>query len=214
MIDKFKLNIEVQEAAKMYLSEINQMTDSELRENLEYFAEKCKKIAEGILEQYVFANVSRYTESEFSIQDVETLGKFVNFRTGYQAQMLHWIELHPLEVREEAFEFPYKPTGNDNAKDITPKSIIIGGSVLAVGLFIFTNIWIALGAELLAILLAKVQSIRILKNVEQRKMEVEHYNITLQNKKNELINGMLVELEKWLDEGEEKSKEILSTYNL
>ena len=86
--------------------------------------------------------------------------------------------------------------------------------MIAVGLFIFTNIWIALGAELLAVLLAKAQSMRIQKSAAQRKMELEHYATALQNKRNELINGMLVELEKWLDQGEEKSKEILSTYKL
>lgn len=214
MTDKNKLNTEIHEAAQMYLSDINQMSESELRDNLEYFAEKCKKIAEGILEQYVFTNVSKYTEGDFPIQDVEILGRFVDFQTGYQAQMLQWIESHPLEVKEETFEFPTKPSERNNEQFIAPKTIFIGGTVIAVGLFIFTNIWIVLGAELLAVLLAKAQSMRIQKSVAQRKMELEHYATALQDKKNELINGMLVELEKWLDQGEEKSKEILSTYKL
>ena len=214
MIDKNKLNTEVHEAAQMYLSDINQMSESELRDNLEYFAEKCKKIAEGILEQYVFTNVSKYTEGDFPIQDMEILGRFVDFQKGYQAQMLQWIESHPLEVKEETFEFPAKPCEKVNEQFVAPKTIFIGGTVIAVGLFIFTNIWIALGAELLAVLLAKAQSMRIQKSAAQRKMELEHYATALQNKRNELINGMLVELEKWLDQGEEKSKEILSTYKL
>lgn len=214
MIDKTKLNTEVREAAQMYLSDINWMSENELRDNLEYFAEKCKKIAEGILEQFVFTNVSKYTEGDFPIQDMEILGQFVDFQTGYQAQMLKWIESHPLEVKKEAFEFPSKPVEKNDAQYIAPKSIFIGGTVIAVGLFIFTNIWIALGAELLAVLLAKVQSMRIQKSSVQRKMELEHYATALQDKKNELINGMLVELEKWLDQGEKKSKEILSTYKL
>lgn len=214
MIDKTKLNTEVREAAQMYLSDINRMSENELRDNLEYFAEKCKKIAEGILEQFVFTNVSKYTEGDFPIQDMEILGQFVDFQTGYQAQMLKWIESHPLEVKKEAFEFPSKPVEKNDAQYIAPKSIFIGGTVIAVGLFIFTNIWIALGAELLAVLLAKAQSMRIQKSVAQRKMELEHFVTALQDKKNELINGMLVELEKWLDQGVEKSKEILSTYKL
>lgn len=214
MTDKNKLNTEVHEAAQMYLSDINQMSESELRDNLEYFAEKCKKIAEGILEQYVFTNVSKYTEGDFPIQDVEILGRYVDFQTGYQAQMLQWIESHPLEVKKETFEFPTKPSERNNEQFIAPKTIFIGGTVIAVGLFIFTNIWIVLGAELLAVLLAKAQSMRIQKSAAQRKMELEHYATALQDKKNELINGMLVELEKWLDQGEEKSKVILSTYKL
>lgn len=214
MTDKNKLNTEVHEAAQMYLSDINQMSERELRANLEYFAKKCKIIAEGILEQYIFTNVSKYTEGDFPIQDVEILGRFVDFRSGYQAQMLQWIESHPLEVKEETFVFPTMPTEKDDAQFVAPKTIFLGGTVIAVGLFIFTNIWIALGAELLAVLLAKVQSMRIQKSSVQRKMELEHYATALQDKKNELINGMLVELEKWLDQGEKKSKEILSTYKL
>ena len=117
-------------------------------------------------------------------------------------------------MKEETFEFPAKPSEKVNEQFVAPKTIFIGGTVIAVGLFIFTNIWIALGAELLAVLLAKAQSMRIQKSAAQRKMELEHYATALQNKRNELINGMLVELEKWLDQGEEKSKEILSTYKL
>ena len=128
--------------------------------------------------------------------------------------MLQWIESHPLEVKKEIFEFPIKPTEKDCSQFIAPKTIFISGTVIAVGLFIFTNIWIALGAELLAVLLSKAQSMRIKKSAAQKKMELEHYATALQVKKNELINGMLVELEKWLDQGEEKSKEILSTYKL
>lgn len=213
MVDKRKLNIEIQDAAQLYLSEINQMSETELRNNLEYFAEKSKKIVEGILEQYIFANVAQYTEGEFAIQDLKILGKFVDFQTGYQAQMLQWIEEHPLEVKEETFEYPTKPLEKDSTNFISPTSLFIGGSVIAVGLFIFTNIWIALGAELLAVLLAKVQSMRMQKSAAQRKMEMEHYAIALEDKKNELISGMLIELEKWLDQGISKSKEILSTYN-
>lgn len=214
MIDKRKLNIEVHEAAQMYLSDINQMSETELRNELEYFAEKCKKIAEGILEQYVFGVFARYTEGAFAIQDVETRGRFVDFQNGYQSQMLKWIEDNPLEVKEETFEIPTKPIEKEEANHISPRSIVIGGSVIAVGLFIFSNIWIALGAELLTLILAKVQSMHIQKSAAQRKMELEHYDTALQNKKDELINGLLKDLEQWLDQGVAKSNEILSTYNL
>lgn len=214
MINKVELHNLVQEAAKLYLVELQNMTESELKDNLQYFAEKCKKIAEGILEQYVFANVNKYTEGPFAISDSDVFGKFCDFTTGYQQQMLNWVAEHSLEVKEETFEFPQKPESEEKCSPISPKTILTGGTIVSIGLFIFTNVWIFLGAELLTIILAKIQSVRIQNNEIRRKEAMEHYAIALENKTNELVNGMINELDKWLDLGEKMSNKILTTFNL
>jgi hypothetical protein len=214
MIDKVELYTQIKEAANLYLHDIEQMSESELKDNLQYFAEKSKKIADGLLEQFVFSNVAKYTSGSWAIQDDVMLGRFCDFKTGYQSQMLQWIEQHQLEVKEESFDLPQKPLEVEEQNHISPKNILIGGTIIAVGLFIFTNIWIALAAEILSIVLSKVQSMRIQKSAEQRKMEMDHYLVAIENRKNELVNGMISELEKWLDLGETQSIEILKTYNL
>ena len=214
MIDKVELNNRIHEAAKLYLADIQQMSEKELKDNLRYFAEKCKGIAEGILENHVFANFTKYSEGPFAISDTETLSMFCDFKTGYQQQMLNWIAEHPLEVKEEVFELPQRPEDAIKNAPLSPAAILIGGTIVSVGLFIFTNIWIFIGAELLSVLLAKIQSNRVRKSDEQRKMAMEHYAVAIENKKNELVNGMIVELEKWLDIGEEESRRISSSYNL
>ena len=196
------------------MAKLKKIDGSELKEHLKYFAEKCTKIAEGIIESFVFNNVEKYTEGTFAIKDIEALGKFCDFTNGYQQQMLDWISNHPLEVKEETFNLPSKPDFSPKDSTISPKTIFIGGTVLSVGLFIFTNVWIFIGAELLAFVLAKIQSMKIQKTASQRKDAIEHYQIELENKKNELVNGMINELDKWLDLGVSKSNEILSTYNL
>lgn len=214
MIDKVELDNRVREAANLYLSNIQHMSESELKDNLRYFAEKSKKIAEDILEQFVFAEVAKYTDGPFAIKDSEVLGSFINFNSGYQHQMLEWIESHPLEVKEEEFKLPQNPSSDEETKLIQPKTIFIGGTIISVGLFIFTNIWIALGAELLSVILAKVQEVRIRKSAEQREIAKRHYFKAIEDKKNRLINGMIDELGKWLDLGVDKSNAILASFNL
>lgn len=50
MIDKTMLNKKIREAADLLLRDIQLMGPDELNENLRYFAEKAKNVAEGILE--------------------------------------------------------------------------------------------------------------------------------------------------------------------
>src|SRR5574344_1126801 len=214
MIDKVELSNQIYEAANLCLADIYNMSEDTLKENLRYFAEKSKKIAEYILEQFVFDNFAKYTEGIFAITDPVVHEKFCDFKIGYQQQMLNWISDHPLEVKEETFHVPQKPDISAKDSAISPKTIIVGGTILSVGLFVFTNVWIFIGAELLAVVLAKIQSMRIQKSESQRRESMEYYKISLENKKNELVNGMINELDKWLDLGEEKSNEILASYNL
>ena len=96
MIDKTMLNKKIREAADLLLRDIQLMGPDELNENLRYFAEKAKNVAEGILEEYIFSVVSNYTEGINAIKDTEILSKFINFSSGYQQQMLDWIKNNPL----------------------------------------------------------------------------------------------------------------------
>lgn len=214
MIDKTELNTKIREAADLFLSDIKQLEESELQENLRYFADKAKEIAEGILEQYVFSVFNRYTEGEFAISDVEQLSRFCNLYTGYQQQMLDWIAVHKLEVKEETFEMPHKPLESAPNRSISPKAILGVGTIVAVGLFVFSNIWIALVAEILALALARIQTKRIAYQQEQKQMELEHYALILENKREQLVSGMIEELDKWLDMGVKASDDILESLNI
>lgn len=214
MIDKTELSNKIFEAASTMLSDIQSMSEEELRDNLRYFSEKCKSVAERILEVFITKTKRRYTEGEFAISDPEVLAKFVDFSTGYQEQMLNWIKKHPLEVKEEVFSLPQKPSADNETKQVQPKTIFFGGTIVSVGLFIFTNIRIALGAELLSVILAKVQEVRIRKSAEQKAIAKKHYLQAIEDKKNRLVNGMIDELGKWLDLGEEESNKILASFNL
>lgn len=214
MIDKTELSIKIKEAADTFLEDIQLMSENELKENLKYFAEKCKTIAERILEVYITSIKDRYSEGEFAIEDIGLLSKFVDFSTGYQHQMLEWIRNNSLKVEESRFEVPNKPKQNTSFSYIKPQYIAASGTVVAVGLFVFTNIWIALAVEIITCLASLIQNRRIAKAQQQTIFEQQRYEQELIAKKNQLVFGMITDLDKWLDNGEEASNQILKEYNI
>ncbi len=214
MIDKTKLSVKISEDADSFLADIQLMSEDELKENLRYFAEKCKSIAERILEVYIKDIKNRYSEGEFAIEDSTALGKFVDISSGYQHQMLEWIRNNSLKVEEIKFDLPKKPVTNPSSSAIKPETIAISGTVIAIGLFIFTNIWIALAAEIISCLAALIQKKSISKSEKQIIFEQKRYEQELIAKKNQLVAGIISDLEKWLDNGEEASNDILMEYNI
>lgn len=215
MINKVILNNKIHESAEMFLADIHLMSEDEVNNNLRYFSEKAKDAAESILEEYIFEVVEKYTSSAFAITDKEKLSAFINLSSGYQQQMLDWIKTHPLEVKEISFNYPKREDFSQETNSLSPTIILGTGTIVAVGLFIFTNIWIALAAEILTLVLTKYQKNKVDK---QRAIGAEiqrkQYEAAIKAKKNQLVNGMIVELEKWLDMGETASMSILTTLNV
>lgn len=215
MIDKTSLAVEIREAANTYLANIQEMSEEEVNDNMRYFAQKAKDVAERIMESYIFSVVDKFTEGFDKISDSEIYGRFVDFNTGYQQQMLNWIQTHHLEVKEEHFDLPKSPSVNDIKPDYSPEIILGGGTFVAVGLFIFTNFWIAVAAEIIAIIVAKLRKNAINKHrIEKLETENKLYLAKIEAKKDELVNGMINELDQWLDKGVVASNDILITFGL
>lgn len=206
LVDKVYLKTQVQEKAKLMLGEI---TD----ENLKYFTEEVKKLAEGILEKYVFDIYDTSTTGAFSIEREDTLQAFSDFNSGYQAQMLKWISDNALKIKHVEINLSKQPaeTAPKTTSPLYPFAI---GTVIATGLFIFTNIWVALAAEILTLALAYRQYLKNGKSHKQYALEKERYAHELKIKKDKLIQGLIVDLEKWLDQGKAESDRILALYNL
>lgn len=215
MINKVILNNKIHESAEMFLADIHLMGEDEVNNNLRYFSEKAKDAAESILEEYIFEVVEKYTSGAFALTDRKKLSAFINLSNGYQQQMLDWIKAHPLEVKETSFDYPKMEEFSQETNTLSPNIIWGTGTLVAVGLFIFTNIWIALAAEILTLVLTKYQKDKVDK---QRAIGAEiqrkQYETAIKAKKNQLVNGMIEELEKWLDMGESASTSILSTLSV
>ena len=206
LIDKAYLKTQVQEKAKLMLGKI---TD----ESLKCFTEEVKTLAEGILEKYVFGIYDTFTTGTFTIENEDTLQAFSDFNSGYQAQMLKWISDNTLKIEHVEIKLPKQPasTAPKTTNPIYPLAI---GTVIATGLYIFTNIWVALAAEILTLALAYRQYLKNDKTQKQYALEKERYAHELKIKKDKLIQGLIVDLEKWLDQGKAESDRILASYNL
>lgn len=206
LIDKVYLKTEVQEKARLMLGEI---TD----ENLKYFTEEIKKLAEGIFEKYVFDIYDTYTTGAFSIENEDILQAFSDFDSGYQAQMLRWISDNALKIEHVEINLPKQPseTAPKTSNPLYPLAI---GTVIATGLFIFSNIWVALATEILTLALVYRQYLKNNNSQKQYALEKERYVHELRIKKDKLIQGLIVDLEKWLDQGKVESDRILVSYNL
>lgn len=214
MINKVTLSTEIREAANLLLNNIIQMSPEELNDNLRYFAEKSKDIAENILDNYTNDVFAYFTEGKHAISDVSILKSFVDFNNGYKQQMLNWMKDHAPEVKSLNFEIVDSHKSEYDPNFLSPTIIIGAGTIIAIGLFIFTNVWIALAAEILAISITLAQKIKINKSNTQLENEKNFYNRKLESKKDELINGLIKELDDWLDKGEKQSNSILESFGL
>jgi len=203
-IDIVRLETEVRAKAKEYLEIVSE-------ESLRNFAESTKIIAESVLEDYFFKVDDFYTEGPYKIEDNEKLQQFSDFYNGYRQQMKDWIKNHKIQIRE--MKLSDWEQSNNNSQERDSKTILIKGAgigtLIAVGLFIFTNIWVALAAEILAL---GMTYYIYKKDKEKEQFQAKQYEIRLENKKAELIDGVIADLKKWLKEAETASDSFIEQY--
>lgn len=195
----------IEDKAASLLNEVNE-------ENLKYFSEETKKSAEAAMENYIFHVYDLYSCGARKITDLSILERFTNYSTGYQSQMLKWNEEHPIVLTEQTISIPAEP--QEPEKVLSPVPVIAVGTAVAVGLFIFTNVWIALAAELLAVALSYRQVVA--KKQANHKFAAKNadYERAIKKLKRDLVLGLTNELEEWLKQGKATSDTILQSYNL
>ena len=126
-IDFGAFQIKIEEKAQILLNNVTE-------ENLKYFSEEVKKIAEATLENYVFQVYDIYVDGARKITDLSVLEEFTNYTNGYQSQMLSWTQAHPIMVKEQVIEMPDIPSPSGNNVDWKP--VLAIGTVIAVPLTI------------------------------------------------------------------------------
>ena len=209
MMDIVRLEIEVRQKAKEYLDDISE-------ENLKSFAESTKYIAQSILENYFLSVDDIYSNGALKIGDIEVLNKFIDFHDGYRAKMKRWASDNEITIGKMTVTPTLKYPEMDDEK-ITKKPIAIAGvgTLVAVGLFIFTEIWIAVAAELLAL---GVAAYTYKKNKENREKQyafrVKKYEMQIEQEKTRLVNGLIKDLKTWLSNAEHFSNDVLVSFSI
>ena len=209
MMDIVRLETEVRQKAKEYLDDISE-------ENLKSFAESTKYIAQSILENYFLSIDDIYSNGALKIGDIEVLNKFIDFHDGYRAKMKRWASDNEITIGKMTVTPTLKYPEMDDEK-ITKKPIAIAGvgTLVAVGLFIFTEIWIAVAAELLAL---GVAAYTYKKNKENREKQyafrVKKYEMQIEQEKARLVNGLIKDLKTWLSNAEHFSNDVLVSFGI
>lgn len=195
----------IEDKARTLLNEVNE-------DNLKYFSEETKKIAEAAMENYIFHVYDLYSEGARKITDLSLLEQFTAYSSGYQGQMLKWNEEHPIVLTEQTISIPAEPA--EPEKVMSPIPVFAIGTAVAVGLYIFTNVWVALAAELLAVALSYRQVVA--KKQADIKFEAKKadYKRSIKKLKRDLVLGLTKDLEEWLTQGKAASDAILHSYNL
>ena len=208
-MDFVRLETEVRQKAKEYLDDITE-------DNLKAFAESTKYIAQSVLENYFLAVDDLYTNSGLKIENDEMFNKFIDFHDGYRAQMKRWSSENEITIGEmmvtPTLRYPEMEDENITKKTITIAGV---GTLVAVGLFIFTEMWIAVAAELLAL---GVAAFTYKKNKENREKQyafrVKRYEMQIEQEKARLVNGLIKDLKTWLSNAERFSNDVLVSFGI
>lgn len=209
MMDVVRLETEVRQKAQKYLDDISEA-------NLKAFAESTKYIAQSVLENYFLAVDDLYTNGALKIKDIEVFNKFIDFHDGYRAQMKKWASENEITIGEmvvsPALKFPEMDDEN-----ITKKPIAIAGvgTLVAVGLLIFTKMWIAVAAELLALGTA-ANTYKKSKESREKKyaFRVKKYEMQIEQEKARLVNGLIKDLKTWLGNAEKFSNDVVLSFGI
>ena len=209
MIDYVELETNVRKNAEDYLSDITE-------DNLRAFAESTRSIAKIVLEKFYFAVDDLYSDGPLELQDKEQLAKFSDFSDGYRSKMINWASEHEIVIQEMKVTPSLNyPELSDIETSKLPLTIGGIGTIVAVGLCIFTKLWIAVVAELL-VLATTIYSYKkaTAHRNEEYEILVKEYEIRLQEEKQRLINGLISDLKEWLKNAEEFSEETLASFGI
>ena len=136
----------------------------------------------------------------------------MDFHDGYRASMKKWMANNEITIREmkvdTSISLPDLPS-----EDIKQTSLVIAGTgtLVAVGLFIFTDLWIAVAAELLFLgIAAVIYKKKKDKQTADYEFKIREYEILIEKEKSHLVNGLIKDLKTWLYNAEEYSDKILT----
>ncbi|MBR4838781.1 MAG: hypothetical protein IK004_10210 [Bacteroidales bacterium] len=208
-MDLVRLETEVRQKAKEYLDDITE-------DNLKAFAESTKYIAQSVLENFILSVDDLFTNGALKICDNGIYNRFSDFHDGYRAQMKKWAKENEIIIREMKVS-PTLMNLEPESEGIIKKPLVIAGigTLIAVGLFIFTETWIAVAAELLVL---GVATYIYKQSNESRDQEhafkVKKYEMQIEQEKALLVDGLIKDLKKWLDNAEQFSENVISKFGV
>lgn len=209
LMDYVRLETDVRQKAQEYLDDVSD-------DNLKSFVESARFVALSVLEKYFFSIDELYTNGACKIADENVYNKFIDFHDGYRALMKNWSSNHEIAIRETKVDPSLKQPelSCENLNKHTPKIVGIG-TLVAAGLYILSDAWKAVAAEVLALGTATLVYKQNKKNQESDyAFKVEQYERQLKKEKDRLATCLINDLKQWLKNAEQYSNSILVEFGV
>lgn len=207
-IDYARLETEVCEKAEDYLVSLS-------AEDITEFYESAKFIAQSICESYFLAIDGLYSDGPLKLTDQTAMDRFSDFSTGYRAQMKEWMHSHSAQVRDIADSVEAPDPQMPKVSSRTPLIVAGVGTLAVAGLAVWADSWGCLAAEVVVLGAAAMLYKR---GVEKQRMaqeaQMRQYKAGSENKKANVINGVIGDLKTWLGQAEDFSKKTLATFGI
>lgn len=199
MINRYDIVKNIEELGEQILKEL---APNEFR----LFAERTKLYVDNAFDEYL-----RQVEDEVLSSFIEEDNKkkaFMDLETGFMRQMQLWLKDNAIAVTEQNVDIN-KLKSDSKKQKRSLYTILGGGTLLAIGLSIPAKIawWVPVVVELLTLGAAykKYNSSYITPSQIQMKI----YTV-----KKELINGVINDIESWLDSAEKQITIVKESFDL
>lgn len=180
--------------------------------NLEYFVKESVDIAKGVLKKYIFYIRKLFSYGDYAIKDMVEKERFTNFNTGYQQKMLDWIEQNKPNIELIPPRVPLEKKWHR----VTLGIGTAGAIVFEVGRRCKDGerYWIGILIELVTLVASYFIYKKEKSDIKKYSEKLTECELTINEKKESFVNETISQLEKWLNDGETYSNELLTTFNL
>lgn len=199
MINRYDIVKNIEELGEQILKEL---APNEFR----LFAERTKLYVDNAFDEYL-----RQVEDEVLSSFIEEDNKkkaFMDLETGFMRQMQLWLKDNAINVTEQKIDLN-KLKSDSKEQKRTLYTILGGGTLLAIGLSIPARIawWVPVIVELLTLGVAykKFNSSYITPGQLQMKINAV---------KKDLVNGVINDIESWLDSAENQIQILKESFDL
>ena len=209
LMDYVKLETDVRQKAQEYLDDVSD-------ENLKSFLDSARFVAKSVLEKFFFSIDELYTIGACKIADEKVYNEFIDFHDGYRALMKKWSSNHEIVIRKMKVDLSmnHPELSYENLNKHTPTIIGIG-TLVAVGLYIFSDAWKAVATEALAVGTATFVYKQNKKNQgSDYAFKVKQYDSQLKKEKERLVTSLINDLKQWLNNAEQYSNSILTEFDI
>ena len=184
------------------------------KEEIERFLSEAKRIGKNVLKEFVFNTYNFFANGDNCIEDLDIMEAFTNYNTGYQQEMLNWINQNEIVI---PIQFTDTSANHEKTSNLPWHFIILGlgtafAGVMAACTQIKKHLLLASAIEIVTV----VTSYCIYNKKSNENDEKQHKeNLKKRDlMKEQLIDDVIKTVEEWLKLGEYRSNELLEKFDI